>query len=74
MRIAIEGASKPVAEIWGSLPVRSADYRHQFCNLLPLIRFVAGADDWESQIGRRLPLRDLHVFSTVVRLGSMPKA
>jgi DNA-binding transcriptional LysR family regulator len=30
--------------------------------------------DWESQIGRRLPLRDLHVFSTVVRLGSMAKA
>src|SRR6201986_649149 len=30
--------------------------------------------DWESQIGRRLRLRDLHVFSTVVRLGSMAKA
>jgi DNA-binding transcriptional LysR family regulator len=30
--------------------------------------------DWESQIGRRLPLRDLHVFSTVIRLGSMAKA
>ncbi len=30
--------------------------------------------DWESQIGRRLRLRDLHVFSTVVRLGSMGKA
>lgn len=30
--------------------------------------------DWESQIGRRLRLRDLFVFSTVVRLGSMGKA
>ena len=30
--------------------------------------------DWESQIGRRMRLRDLHVFSTVVRLGSMAKA
>ena len=30
--------------------------------------------DWESQIGRRLRLRDLYVFSTVVRVGSMGKA
>jgi DNA-binding transcriptional LysR family regulator len=30
--------------------------------------------DWESQIGRRLKLRDLHVFSTVVQFGSMAKA
>jgi DNA-binding transcriptional LysR family regulator len=30
--------------------------------------------DWESQIGRRLKLRDLHVFCTVVRCGSMAKA
>jgi DNA-binding transcriptional LysR family regulator len=30
--------------------------------------------DWESQIGRRLKLRDLHVFSTVVRRGSMARA
>ena len=30
--------------------------------------------DWESQIGRRLRLRDLYVFSSVVRLGSMAKA
>ena len=30
--------------------------------------------DWESQIGRRMRLRDLYVFSTVVRLGSMAKA
>jgi DNA-binding transcriptional LysR family regulator len=30
--------------------------------------------DWEGQIGRRLKLRDLHVFSTVVQRGSMAKA
>src|SRR5262249_28540674 len=30
--------------------------------------------DWERQIGRRLKLRDLHVFSTVVQRGSMAKA
>jgi DNA-binding transcriptional LysR family regulator len=30
--------------------------------------------DWEGQIGRRLRLRDLHVFSTVVQRGSMAKA
>ena len=30
--------------------------------------------DWESQIGRRLRFRDLHVFFTVVDLGSMAQA
>jgi len=30
--------------------------------------------DWEGQIGRRLKLRDLFVFSTVVQRGSMAKA
>src|SRR5262249_17902748 len=30
--------------------------------------------DWDSQIGRRLKLRDLHVFSTAVQRGSMAKA
>src|SRR6266700_6586401 len=30
--------------------------------------------DWEGQIGRRLSLRDLHVFFTVVQRGSMAKA
>ena len=30
--------------------------------------------DWESQIGRRLRLRDLHVFFTVAQQGSMAKA
>src|SRR5580700_7158480 len=30
--------------------------------------------DWEGQIGRRLKLRDLHVFQTVVQRGSMAKA
>jgi DNA-binding transcriptional LysR family regulator len=35
---------------------------------------VARRIDWESQIGRRLKLRDLHVFFTVVQRGSMAKA
>jgi DNA-binding transcriptional LysR family regulator len=30
--------------------------------------------DWDKQIGRRLRLRDLHVFSTVAQHGSMAKA
>lgn len=30
--------------------------------------------DWESRIGRRLKLRDLHILSAVVRFGSMAKA
>ena len=30
--------------------------------------------DWDSQLGRRLRLRDLHVLMTVARLGSMAKA
>jgi DNA-binding transcriptional LysR family regulator len=30
--------------------------------------------DWDNQIGRRLRLRDLHVFFTVVQRGSMAKA
>ena len=30
--------------------------------------------DWESRIGRRLRLRDLHILSVVVRWGSMAKA
>ena len=30
--------------------------------------------DWEGQIGHRLRLRDLHVFSKVVQFGSMAKA
>jgi DNA-binding transcriptional LysR family regulator len=30
--------------------------------------------DWEAQIGRRLRLRDLHAFCTVVHAGSMGKA
>lgn len=29
---------------------------------------------WESQIGRRLKMRDLHVFFTVAQHGSMAKA
>jgi DNA-binding transcriptional LysR family regulator len=35
---------------------------------------MASRIDWESQIGKRLRLRDLYVFSTVVRLGSMGKS
>jgi DNA-binding transcriptional LysR family regulator len=30
--------------------------------------------DWESQIGRRLKMRDLHMFFTAVQRGSMAKA
>src|ERR1700752_3489381 len=30
--------------------------------------------DWDSQVGRRLRLRDLHVFFTVAQCGSMAKA
>src|SRR5215468_9281351 len=30
--------------------------------------------DWDSQVGRRLRLRDLHVFFTVAQDGSMSKA
>ncbi|HEY0567632.1 MAG TPA: LysR family transcriptional regulator, partial [Xanthobacteraceae bacterium] len=29
---------------------------------------------WESRIGRRLKLRDLHILSAVVQWGSMAKA
>jgi DNA-binding transcriptional LysR family regulator len=35
---------------------------------------MPGAVDWESQIGRRLRLRDLHIFFAVVQSGSMAKA
>jgi DNA-binding transcriptional LysR family regulator len=35
---------------------------------------MAGAIDWESRIGRRLRLRDLHILSAVVQSGSMAKA
>lgn len=35
---------------------------------------MAGKIDWETQIGRRLRLRDLHVFFAVVQRGSMAKA
>jgi DNA-binding transcriptional LysR family regulator len=36
----------------------------------PMVRKI----DWESQIGRRLRFRDLHVLSIVVQCGSMAKA
>ena len=35
---------------------------------------MARTVDWESRIGRRLRLRDLHIFFAVVRSGSMAKA
>ena len=35
---------------------------------------MARAIDWEGRIGRRLRLRDLHVFFAVVQSGSMAKA
>jgi DNA-binding transcriptional LysR family regulator len=35
---------------------------------------VAKISDWDSHIGRRLKLRDLHVFFTVVQHGSIAKA
>lgn len=35
---------------------------------------MSGKIDWESQIGRRLRLRELHVFFTVAQQGSMAKA
>jgi DNA-binding transcriptional LysR family regulator len=39
-------------------------------SVIPMTRTT----DWESRIGRRVTLRDLHVLSTVVRWGSMAKA
>jgi DNA-binding transcriptional LysR family regulator len=36
----------------------------------PMVRKI----DWDTQIGRRMKLRDLHVFSTVIQRGSMAKA
>ena len=35
---------------------------------------MPGIVQWERQIGRRLRLRDLYVFFTVVRKGSMARA
>jgi DNA-binding transcriptional LysR family regulator len=35
---------------------------------------MSKANQWEARIGRRLRLRDLHVFMTVLRQGSMGKA
>src|SRR6266550_4642172 len=35
---------------------------------------MARISDWEGHIGRRLKLRDLHVFLSVVQSGSMAKA
>ena len=35
---------------------------------------MAKGVDWDRQIGRRLKLRDLHIFMTVAHMGSMAKA
>jgi DNA-binding transcriptional LysR family regulator len=35
---------------------------------------MAKKTDWDQQVGRRLKLRDLHIFLTVARCGSMAKA
>ena len=35
---------------------------------------MARSTDWETRIGRRLTLRDLHILSAVVQWGSMAKA
>jgi DNA-binding transcriptional LysR family regulator len=35
---------------------------------------MSGKIDWQRQIGRRLKLRDLHVFQTIAECGSMAKA
>src|SRR5262245_2271399 len=35
---------------------------------------MAGKIDWQSQIGRRIKLRHLHVFASVAQRGSMAKA
>src|SRR6266513_1193440 len=43
--------------------------------LYPYIRkSMTRAIDWDSRIGRRLRLRDLHIFFAVVQSGSMAKA
>jgi DNA-binding transcriptional LysR family regulator len=48
----------------------------QFLNLLYAhkVFHMPRRIDWERQIGRRLKLRDLHVFFTVVQCGTMAKA
>ena len=35
---------------------------------------MAGIVDWEGYIGRRLSLRDIHVFFAVVQAGSLAQA
>jgi DNA-binding transcriptional LysR family regulator len=45
-------------------------FDHQKFLLIPMSKIV----DWDSRIGRRLRLRDLHVFFTVVQTGSLAKA
>ena len=56
--------------------VRPALIKLEFLNLFHLSNFLVMSKivDWDSHIGRRLRLRDLHVFFTVVQSGSMAKA
>src|ERR1044072_9266573 len=39
-----------------------------------LVMLMANPTDWESRIGRRVRLRDLHALSAVIQSGSMAKA
>jgi DNA-binding transcriptional LysR family regulator len=45
-------------------------YQPEFPKDIPMVQKI----DWDIQIGRRLKMRDLHVFLTVVQRGSMAKA
>src|ERR1700704_5537790 len=53
------------ALLWSAIPHQAVLPRN-----FPVVRKI----DWDVQIGRRLKLRDLHVFLTVVQCGSMAKA
>lgn len=49
--------------------------RNRKCGItLSVIPMARATWDWETRIGRRVRLRDLHVLSAVVRWGSMAKA
>ena len=46
----------------------------EYALTLSVIPMASATWDWESRIGRRVRLRDLHILSAVVRSGSMAKA
>ena len=48
--------------------------KREYALTLSVIPMARVAQDWESRIGRRVTLRDLHILSAVVRWGSMAKA